>query len=380
MNMKKLTILVTPRAAALALLLFGTAAALYAQAGPGPWRAANAAVFGDQTVNTIAGDGKGRWLAGGLGVIGYSDDGGVTWTKANVSAVFGNVDVSGIATDGRGHWVAVGSGAGRTVRYGYSSDNGVTWINSTPRFRSGALYGIATDGAGRWAAVGTGGVEYSADGGSSWEKGNSGSAFRYTLMRIATDGKGRWLVGDEDGTISYSTDGGASWTAGKNSRDMRPASFFGVVIAIATDKTGRWVAVKMGTATWTNDKGQNETLMHGQIGYSTDGGATWTAADTSTVFVDITPMPLPENPRYIDRKSNLIRAIATDGRGRWVAGGSGGNNAAYSTNGGAAWTAANASGVFGTGRYDGIRAIATDGKGRWVAVGENGKIAYMDWR
>jgi hypothetical protein len=354
--MKNLRIFVTPPAVILAVLLFSTA--LYAQSGPSPWRGANAAIFGNQAVNTIAADGKGRWLAGGFSVIGYSDDGGITWTRANVSAVFGdNIYVNGIAADGRGHWVAVGSGLeSGVVRYGYSPDNGVTWINSTPRFRSDRLYGIAGDGAGHWAAVGEGGVEHSTDGGSSWKRdaGPTSSEVSQSLASIATDGNGRWLVGfgRDYGKICYSTNGGVSWTAGNSSTVFKSMGIFG----IATDRTGRWVAVG------NLDIGVSSDYDSG-IGYSTDGGATWEAANISTAF---------------ERRDSL-RAIATDGRGRWVAGGSNGK-AAYSTNGGAAWTATNASGVFGAGKYDGIRAIATDGKGRWVTVGEKGKIAYMDWR
>jgi hypothetical protein len=267
------------------------------------------------SIEGIAYDGKGRWVAVGsgydstllryVGQIVYSSD-GITWIKDTLpSGLFSgggsNGSANGIAYDGKGRWVAVGFGYDLTLDYNvgqiaYSPD-GITWIKDTLPSDlfvgggggGGGIYDIAY-GQNKWVAVGAsnystllkgvGEIAYSSDG-INWIKDTLPSdLFAYDSVNgigsvngIAYDGKGRWVavgagydstLDNRVGQIAYSPDG-INWF-----KDTLPSGLFGggsIVYGIAYDGKGRWVAV--GTV-------YDSTLLInvGQIAYSPDG-ITW---------------------------------------------------------------------------------------------------------
>jgi hypothetical protein len=158
------------------------------------------------SVNDIAYDGKGRWVAVGygnvstlfVGQIAYSSD-GINWTKDNLdSDLFDGSSVEGEQYASRGSvsdiaygkdkWVAVGQGydstSGINVRQIVYSSDGINWTKDTlpiGLFAGGTVNGIAYDSKGRWVAVGqgydstldkkVGQIAYSSDG-ITWIKDN----------------------------------------------------------------------------------------------------------------------------------------------------------------------------------------------------------------
>ena len=172
------------------------------------------------SVNGIAYDGKGRWVAVGygnvstsyVGQIAYSTD-GINWTKDNLDSdlfygkTFANLgSVSDIAY-GKDKWVAVGAGYDSTLdkRVGqiiYSLD-GINWTKDTldsdlfgglisEANLGGFVSGIEYDGKGKWVAVGSGfdsrsnnrvgQIAYSYDG-ITWIKDNlSNDLYNYTIF------------------------------------------------------------------------------------------------------------------------------------------------------------------------------------------------------
>ena len=88
-------------------------------------------------------------LFSAMGLIGAAP---VTW--GSVTSGFGSNTINAIATDGAGVWVAVGS-SGTMTR---STDNGVTWSAVTSGFGANSITAVATDGAGVWVAGGGSGA------------------------------------------------------------------------------------------------------------------------------------------------------------------------------------------------------------------------------
>ena len=309
-------------------------------------------LFTDGSVYGIAYDGKGRWVAVGIaydssldkfvGQIAYSSD-GITWIKDTLPSDLFTGSVNGIAYDGKGRWVAVGRRYDSTLDKGvgqiaYSPD-GITWIKDTlpsdlfvndSNNNSDLFTGVSgiAYGQNKWVAVGNSGIRsingdsylgqiaYSSDG-INWIKDTLPiglfDGLSSSVNGIAYDGKGRWVaVGYGNvstsyvGQIAYSSDG-INWT-----KDTLPGDLFdgstveetkyinrGSVSDIAYGKD-KWVAVGQG---YDSTSGINV----GQIAYSSDG-ITW-IKDTlpSDLFIGT----------YTTYGS--VSGIAYDGKGRWVA-------------------------------------------------------------
>jgi len=143
-------------------------------------------------------------------------------------------------------WVAVGAESTDGINFngqiGYSNAGGDMWTLSaqTSLFRGGDGDGVAVDSkTGRWVAVGQG----STDGGAT-----------------------------SNGQIGYSDDGGETWTLSAQTSLFGGERGYNVAV---DSKTGRWVAVGQGS---TNN------VSNGQIGYSDDGGITWTLSAQTSLF------------------------------------------------------------------------------------------------
>jgi len=164
----------------------------------------------NRSVNGVASDGGGVWIAagasGGAMPAARSIDGGLTWASANLG--FGSDSVSRVATDRSGVWIAVG-GAGKISR---STDNGVTWGLVASPFGTNTINNVDTDGDGSWIAVGGGGiVARSTDNGITWAVVTSGFGTT-TVKGCATDRHGVWYACGSS-TLRVSKDNGLTWGA-----------------------------------------------------------------------------------------------------------------------------------------------------------------------
>jgi hypothetical protein len=321
------------------------------------WSRANLnGAFSGGSVTGVATDNQGNWVAVGVGAaggeIGYSRD-GINWSnKTNLNGLFSG-GAGGVASDNQGNWVAVGSGV-TGGEIGYSTD-GINWTKSIvtnglfsgvpvdppmcesgtpgegiPTVRPGAGFAVAADGRGNWVVTGrsydpttitnNGDIGYSTDGRTWTKMTNLGGLFiGGEGKRVATDKQGKWVVVGESnidlcmissvGQIGYSADG-RNWTIDTNTGGL----FNGNISknsgnGVAADGQGNWVAV--GSV-------DSPTDHTGQIGYSTNGQTWSVATNTGGLF-----------NTYRATGSGQGRAVATNGRGTWVAVGVELNNGTY---------------------------------------------------
>lgn len=146
------------------------------------------------------------------------------------------------------------------------------------------------------------------------------------LYAIGHDGSSKWIAGGRFGLIMESSDG-VNWSEHSQSGSVISTNVASVAFANST-----WII-----------------FADGQICYSTDGGATFTASTGQNTF------RIYEDAAY--------DSVAD----RWVAAGEF-NIKVYSDDGGATWTE---TGVLNT--SDGLRGIEFDGT-TWVAIGNGGTL------
>jgi hypothetical protein len=254
-----------------------------------------------------------------------------------------DVNLQGVAY-GNGRFVAVGYSSGAGGRAVYTSDGGATWGSAYP---SGliTLYDIAF-GNGKFMATGTGTifetstcwVGLSTDG-NTWTP-TAVPAGCYNLFGGIAYGNGTFVVAGvilSTPYIWYSTDDGASWTAATITTTIGNMYFSGVAYG-----GGQFVAV-----------GNNTSTGYPQAAYSTNG-ASWSTSSMG-----------PSSSSY-------VLEDVTYGNGRFVAVGVVTSNFTgatwWSGNGGATWNAVNVGGR----RLSGVGF----GNSRFVAVGELGTILW----
>jgi hypothetical protein len=196
-------------------------------------------------------DGSGVFVAGGLkdgdgGIIGYSLDGGVRWSLAANPAEVCEESFEGIATDGSGVFVAVGGADDDSKKIGFSPDGGQNWqvvANTDGLFQGGQgsqgggiAYGYTPDGSGVFVAV-----------------GNSD---------------------DDSKKIGFSLDGGLNWQVATNTNGLfQGGRGNGIAYGVKQDGSGVFVAVGDSLDDLSN------------IGFSLDGGVNWqVATDTNGLF------------------------------------------------------------------------------------------------
>ena len=215
---------------------------------------------GDGQGGVAYGNGNG-WVAvgytSGTNSIQWSPD-GRTWQDASSGGFLGGGGYySGVAYDGKGLWVACGLGTSARNSIQWSPD-GRTWFDaSRGGFDDGGggnYYcgqGIAYDGN-KWIAVGYGSsdqntIQWSPDGLSWYDVsggGFVGGGGEYNGNGIASDGKGNWVAVGEgsspENSILWSPDG-LTWQDASNGFDEY---YYGAGIAY---DGGKWVAVGEGT-------------------------------------------------------------------------------------------------------------------------------------
>ncbi len=285
------------------------------------------------------------WIAASSGGgVYFSMDGGQSWWQQSAAGI-GTVDRAG--TDGLNEWVAFRDqqlpAIGTDV---YSStDRAVSWTHVSLNV---SFLDLASDRSGTWVAAFLQGsvsspgygVKYSTHAGATWNDPASVPAGLADLSAVAGDGYRSWAAVGQSATAIY-TGGWAdgTWQAG--------TGLSGNLFDVATDGIGHWAAV--GATTGLSGGG-----IQGRAFYSSDDGATWTAAT------------LPPTVQ--------LRAVASDGLGRFVAVGGGSGETPvvfYSHDSGQSWTAATHPLTSSTQE---LISVYCNGYGTCVAVGSNRTI------
>jgi hypothetical protein len=252
--------------------------------------------------------------------------------------LFGNPgNAHGVAYGAGNRWVAVGTGSGPSIRIAHS-DGGLDWTLASAGAPTGTQgRAVASDGAGNWVAVVSGtsafSVTASSNNGVAWTSVPPTFALMNDGFAVAYDGVGRWMAGGSVGGTTHaliaSDDAGATWAA-----ITLPFTWF-VLSAIAYS-AGRWII-----------GGTPSAEPQQTMAYSDDGGTTWTL--------------LPVGQPFTSQTS----AIASDGAGNVVAGGSSGSaSLAYSSDNGLTWTDASSPAGGTTITYG----VSTSGNGTWAAT------------
>ncbi len=332
-----------------------------------------------------ASDREGHWIlawhssqkdgSGGSGdwdiLVARSGDGGKSWNEpkpvaANAASDRGDDLSPTVATDGAGNWLIAWSsnetfdgtlGPDRDILFVRSIDGGETWsrpvplnVNASEDWGDDFDVRVACDGAGHWVAV--------------W---------------ASTDSLVNRIGGDSDLLVARSSDQGATWTQPMplNTNAAKDGAF-DTTPDLASDGQGRWLAAWSSGASKGSSYGPDRDIL---IARSDDQGATWSD-----------PAPLNSNAAS-DHNSDWTPALATDGRGNWIAVWTSADSledaigadrdvlVSRSSDNGLTWTAAAALSRAAPrdAREDSSPAIATDRYGNWVVVWHAwGALGYDD--
>lgn len=244
----------------------------------------------------VATDGTWVYVAGVLGTLFRSNDGGANWSRLRSGT---GVELGGVSAPSDGSvWVA---GSSLTVARAPAATNfsvvrvesadsttltNVAAVSDTTAF----VVGGQVDGGGTWRAA----IRRTTNGGASWTSQNSNTTSALFGIDTVNDGTLAVAVGDA-GTVVRTTDSGTTWTA---------TSVAGATIRLwdvdMVDDTHGWAVGDTGTIVRT-----------------TNGGTSWTA-QTSGV-------------------TNALTAVSAVDRDVAFAVGSGGR-ILRTTNGGTSWS------------------------------------------
>ncbi|RUR06259.1 hypothetical protein [Legionella sp. km772] len=223
-----------------------------------------------------------------LALLYQSTNGGSTWSPANTGIMnqgtFYATSCSGPGSSARCTAAGIDYSTGLPLLY-QSTNGGSTWsVVNTGITNQGAFYATSCSGTGstaRCTAAGTDSTTnspllyQSTDGGSSWSAANTGitnqGSFNATSCS-GTDSTGRCTAAGQDYTtglplLYQSTDGGSSWSA-VNTGITNQGSFN------ATSCSGT------GNSTRCTAAGRDSTTSLPLLYQSTDGGSIWSAANT----------------------------------------------------------------------------------------------------
>ena len=320
--------------------------------------------------------GLGRFVAVGssdndISNIGYSTDSGQTWTVAAPAEQYGLFANDGLPhSNTRGYGIAYGNGIFVAVgsnyvvdgsNIGFSNDGGETWTVVEPADQDGLFssdrgYAIAY-GNDRFVAVGDSlddesSIGFSTNGGQNWTLASdtNGLFDQGNGYGIASDGNDRFVAvgsaNDSAYRIGFSTNGGQNWTLSANPEGLFEGGDGRGIAYGLVEGSGVFVAVGSSTNDLSN------------IGYSLNGGETWLVANnTAGLFQGGTG-------RGITFGGGVFIAVGSSTDTNLITG--------VSPNGQNWGTLPNPNGLFqGVGDSFGGFGIAYDGNGTFVAVGNS---------
>lgn len=145
--------------------------------------------------------------------VGYSDDGGATWTNADVGATNNEAAVGHHALfvlDSTHIWLCTDDG-----RVFFSSDGGVTWTDQAGALTaSGANPLNAIHFVDEYVGFAVGDADtiiYTLDGGRNWSAATA-TGGGGDILSVVGFNQYRLIVGDDNGDFYMSYDGGTTWT------------------------------------------------------------------------------------------------------------------------------------------------------------------------
>jgi photosystem II stability/assembly factor-like uncharacterized protein len=210
-----------------------------------------------------------------------STDGGASWSASNSGLTLTSVNALVIAPQNSSTLYAALAGA--TGEVFKSTDGGASWstVSSGLMLTSVAALAVDPQNPGTLYAGGDGGVFKTTDAGASWSAANSG----LPTVGIAADGSdlvagvNLLAIDPQDTSTLYagtvglfkSTDGGASWSAANSGLPIGPGEPYALGV-LAVDPQNPS----------TLYAGTNANFPHhasGGVFESTDGGASWVEAD-----------------------------------------------------------------------------------------------------
>ena len=250
----------------------------------------------------MAPDNANIWICGSYGTIYHGVDNGTAWKWEQQSSGVQVLLINGTFVNTQKGWIA---GLLGTILH--TEDGGKTWEKQTTNTDKHLFNVRFVDEENGWAAGDGNTILHTADGGKTWEKqSEQGDKILNDICFI--DKENGWIVG-ELGIILNTTNGGKTWTTvmpksferktlEEEFENPRPA-LFGIA---ATDTNNVWLCGIDGTiirttdagATWTACSADTKLAVYsvfikdgkawaiGDKGLylkSSDGGATWKAID-----------------------------------------------------------------------------------------------------
>lgn len=217
------------------------------------------------------------WTAGSSGTVTRAPT-GTTWAVVRSETAISTTYTDIAAVDAlRAYTVGGQVDGGGTWRAALRTtvDGGTTWTDHNSG-TTNALFGVSSSGSSVAVAVGDDGtVVRTSDAGATWTAQGVAPGVRLWDVDLADD-RVAWAVGDA-GTIIKTTDGGATWSAQASpvTTGLRGVSAVGKDVAFAAGTNGRILRTLDGGTTWTS-------LAGGPTGSSYDDIS---AADANTVWL-----------------------------------------------------------------------------------------------
>jgi photosystem II stability/assembly factor-like uncharacterized protein len=248
-------------------------------------------VMPDGTVNALWGvDNAGPdsvWIAGDIGTIKFSSDGGATFNTRTSSMRGFHFGVD--FTNNLEGWIAADSG-----KIVHTNNGGASW--TTQNTPSGSrFYDVCfVDNLYGWAVGRSGAIVHTTNGGANWAGQNSNSAQRLYGVKF-TDRNNGWVVG-WSGTVLNTTNGGLNWAPVNlgTITEMYHVDFADSAHGCIVGWDGEIYVTTNGGANWTQTPGAAGVDIYGidfgtgltgiavgtgELSRTTDGGATWVSQE-----------------------------------------------------------------------------------------------------
>jgi photosystem II stability/assembly factor-like uncharacterized protein len=344
----------------------------------------NSSVTGNSVVDLRAA-GSGVWAATSGG-ISHTADRGLSWKNITRANGLGYGGLSALDIRDGVIWAATGFDSLTPVDtspldagggVGYSADGGDTWTwfpqpvdsrdetsyKPTTTNVQNITYGLALTDEGVWIASFGGGLRRSTDSGRTWQvvtvDGLPFDAYgRLTHRVFSVHFDGRTLWAGTAGGVHKSTDGGSTWiTYSHQNQQLGISGNF--VVAIGTQNIENRSVVW--AATWETTIESNDSTEFKAVSFSEDGGLTWA---TALKGESVHNFAFDGSDVYAASDNGLFKSV--DGGKTWavfplIVDQSGGA-AVYSQNVNCA--AADADRALWAGTDDGL-AMTADGGGTW---------------
>jgi len=209
----------------------------------------------------MAPDDKNIWVCGGHGIIYHGVDNGTDWKWEAQDSGTKDLLIDGTFINTQKGWVA-----GQLGTVLHTEDGGKTWVKQNTGTDKHLFNACFVDEQNGWAAGDGNAIIHTTDGGKTWVKQAEESDKILNDIRFIDKDNG-WVVG-ELGIILNTTDGGKTWnsimpkfferkTMEEEFENPRPA-LFGIAF---TDKNNVWLCGIDGTVIKTTDAGATWTQL-----------------------------------------------------------------------------------------------------------------------